>query len=213
MNTICSTAYLPNLHYLFYVINSNEITIEQFEFYEKQSFKNRTHILTANGVLSLTIPVLNNHGKSCVKDIKISYKENWQKQHWGAITSAYKNSPYFDFFEDDFKGFYSQKMETLLDFNTQQLTTILKLLQLKKEISFTSSYNYNIQDKIDTRRIIHPKLSTSVDKNVTEALAKPYYQTFGYRHGFTPNLSCLDALFNIGLTTKEYLSSNFVLET
>ena len=106
MNVLLVTSYWPNLHYFFYVLNASIIQIEQFDNYSKQSYRNRTQILSANGILNLSIPIKKNKSEKVVNAIEISYKEDWQKNHWRAITSAYKNSPYFDFFEDDLKVFY-----------------------------------------------------------------------------------------------------------
>ena len=113
MNVLLVTSYWPNLHYFFYVLNASIINIEQFDNYSKQSYRNRTQILSANGILNLSIPIKKNKSKKVVKSIEISYKEDWQKNHWRAITSAYKNSPYFDFFEEDLKVFYSNKYNLL----------------------------------------------------------------------------------------------------
>ena len=109
MNPLLSTAYWPNLHYFYYLINSDSITIESFENYHKQSYRNRTQILTANGKLNLSIPIKNLNTKELIKDIEIAYQENWQINHWRAITSAYKNSPYFEFFEDEINYFYRRR--------------------------------------------------------------------------------------------------------
>ena len=100
MKLVLGSAYWPNIHYLYYVLNADSICIDLYEHYQKQSYRNRTKILSANGELSLSIPVKKFAEHAPVKDIEISYAEDWQKQHWRSITSAYKNSPYFDFLEE-----------------------------------------------------------------------------------------------------------------
>lgn len=201
MDVLLNTAYWPNLHYFYYVFNSNTVTIEAQEHYQKQSFRNRMRILSANGPLDLVIPVKKNGDKQIVSTAEISYVEHWQTKHWRAITSAYRNSPYFEFFEDEIKAFYSLKHDLLLEYNTAQLTAILKILKLKKDISFTTKFEKEALNKIDLREKIHPKKESN---ELTAMLGKPYYQTFGDKFGFTPNLSILDLVLNEGLQTLNY---------
>ena len=207
MNVLLVTSYWPNLHYFFYVLNASIINIEQFDNYSKQSYRNRTQILSANGILNLSIPIKKNKSEKVINSIEISYKEDWQKNHWRAITSAYKNSPYFDFFEEDLKVFYSNKYNLLIDYNLDQLKFIIKVLKQKKNIQLTKQYESNPESVIDLRTIIHPKQSYLSDKLVANKLDQSYYQTFENKISFTPNLSILDLLFNKGLHTIDYLKS------
>lgn len=190
---LLSTAYLPNVHYLSQVINCDTIVIEKHENFVKQTYRNRCDIATASGKLSLSIPLIKQADKELISDKKISYAEDWQKQHWRTIVSAYKNSPYFEFFEDEFKPFYENQFEFLLDYNTQLLQTILHILRVKKQIEFTQTFELNPPQVIDLRNLSD---SEKIDVEV-----KSYYQVFADKIGFTPNVSCLDALFNIGLNT------------
>lgn len=192
---LLSTAYLPNVHYLSQVINCDTIVIEKHENFVKQTYRNRCDIVTANGKLSLSIPLIKQADKELIFDKKISYAEDWQKQHWRTIVSAYKNSPYFEFFEDEFKPFYENQFEFLLDYNTQLLQTILHILRVKKQIKFTQTFELNPSQVFDFRSL------SDIQKNDT--VIKPYYQVFADKLGFTPNVSCLDALFNVGLETKD----------
>ena len=207
MNVLLVTSYWPNLHYFFYVLNASIINIEQFDNYSKQSYRNRTQILSANGILNLSIPIKKNKSEKVINSIEISYKEDWQKNHWRAITSAYKNSPYFDFFEEDLKVFYSNKYNLLIDYNTDQIKFIIKVLKQKKNIQLTKQYESNPESVIDLRTIIHPKQSYLSDKLLANKLDQSYYQTFENKISFTPNLSILDLLFNKGLHTIDYLKS------
>jgi hypothetical protein len=170
MNPLLSTAYWPNLHYFYYVLNNNTIHIELEENFQKQSFRNRTEILTANGKLFLTIPVTKKSVKELTKYIEINYKENWQSKHWGAITSAYRNSPYFDYFEDEIKEFYTQQYPTLIEYNQAQLKFILKLLKQTRKIVFTEIYEKAPVGLTDLRESIHPKKNFITDKTVAEHL-------------------------------------------
>ncbi|MCE3259765.1 MAG: hypothetical protein K0S12_1406 [Bacteroidetes bacterium] len=204
MNALLSSAYWPNLHYFYYVLNSETVYIESCENYQKQSFRNRTQILSANGKLDLVIPVKRQKEKESIATLEISHAENWRVKHWRAITSAYKNSPYFEYFEEEIAGFYTKEYDLLLDYNTQQLKTLLRLLKIKKEIVMTADYIKTPLLQKDVREIIHPKIVFEKDENVKGPLARPYYQTFEIKFGFTPNLSVLDLLFNKGLQTLDY---------
>ncbi|MDP3557381.1 MAG: WbqC family protein [Bacteroidota bacterium] len=205
MNALLSTAYWPNLHYFYYLFNADSITIETFENYHKQSYRNRTQILTANGKLDLSIPIKKLNTKQLITEIEISYEENWQINHWRAITSAYKNSPYFEFFEEEINFLYTTPFKFLMNYNLEQLKLIFKILKFKKEISYTNQFEKDPTNCLDLRNIIHPKIEFTKDVNVTQLLIKPYYQTFENKFEFHPNLSILDLLFNKGLDTHEYL--------
>ena len=191
---LLSTAYLPNILYLSHVINSDKIVLEKHEHFIKQTYRNRCEIVTSNGKLSLSIPLIKQADKEIISDKKISYSENWQKQHWRAITSAYKNSPYFEFFEDEFKPFYENEYEFLFEYNTQLLRTILHILRLKKQIDFSKQFEFTTTNTVDFR-------SLSEINSAEIPTLKPYYQVFADKFGFLSNMSCLDALFNIGLDT------------
>src|SRR5690606_7335589 len=133
-----TTAYWPNLEYIYYILNHEFIVIEQFDNYQKQSYRNRTQILAANGPLNLFLPITKNLPKVLVKDIKISHSENWEHKHWGAIKSAYGKAPFFEFFADEIALLYDTKHDSLLQFNLAQLNCILKLLRVKKKIHLSS---------------------------------------------------------------------------
>ena len=195
MSTVLlSTAYMPTTYYLSQVINHDKVVLEKHEHFIKQSYRNRCEIATANGKLTLSIPLIKQADKELISEKKISYAEGWQKQHWRAISSAYKNSPYFEFFEDEFKLFYENQYEFLFEYNTQLLQTILNILRIKKQIEFTQNFEGHPNNATDFRY-----LSDLTNSDATPM--KPYYQVFADKSGFMPNLSCLDSLFNVGLKT------------
>lgn len=203
---VLSSAYWPNLHYMHHLLNADQVTIDLYEYFEKQSFRNRTRILTANGALSLSIPVAKWKDKTPMKDIEISYSEDWQKQHWRALVSAYKNSPYFDFLEDEIRSFYEQEFQYLHDYNAEQLKWIVKAFRIKKEIHYSTGYIEagSSSGLIDLRQNIHPKKEIS-SPEIKQLLDTPYYQTFASKFGFTANLSVLDLIFNEGIKSHHYL--------
>ena len=199
---LLSTAYLPPVSYFSALLNNETILIEKHENFIKQTYRNRCKILSANGVLTLSIPLQKNAVKELITEKKISYAENWQIKHWRAIISAYKNSAYFEYFEEEFKPFYFEKHEFLFDYNLELIKTILKLLRIKKEISFTNDYKKDFSGT--GLRSLTPKQETRNPK--PEIINKEYYQVFSDKFGFIPNLSVIDLLFNKGLKTKDYLS-------
>lgn len=191
-SVLLPTAYLPSLAYLREVLRADEVVLEGQEHFVKQSYRNRCEILTANGTLSLSIPLEKQADKEITSRKRISYAENWQQQHWRTITSAYKGSPYFEFFEDDLRPFYGQRFEFLMDYNTALLKTVLYILRVKKDIRFTEVYEPQPLGLEDLRAMPY----------TTEEPIMPHYQVFSIGSDFVPGLSCIDALFNIGLETK-----------
>lgn len=195
-SVLLPTAYLPPIHYFSLLLKSETVFIEQHEHFVKQTYRSRCDILSSNGILSLSIPLQKKGDKELISEKRISYAEEWQLKHWRAITSAYKNSAYFEYFEDDFKPFYFEKHEYLFQYNLNLTKLILQILRQKKEIHFTSEYNKTFEG-IDLRPSLNDK---------QETINQKYYQVFGDKFGFTPNLSVIDLLFNKGLESVEYLT-------
>lgn len=208
MNVLLPTAYWPNLHYFYYVLNAETPVVEQHDHYHKQSYRNRCSILSANGVLHLTVPVKHAGNHCPVQDVEISYTDNWPLKHWRAICSAYGNSPYFDFFNEEVHAVYQQQYTRLVDLNLAQAETVLRLWRIEKKIILSPFFD-KMPASHDLRDLIHPKREFSGDPLVAERLKTGYYQTFSNKFGFVPNLSILDLLFNTGLDGRTYLSRAF----
>ncbi len=195
------TAYLPPIEYFYYLINADEILIELQETYPKQTYRNRCKIFTANGLLSLSLPVSKINGNNTkTKDIQIVPTENWQKNHWRAIESAYNASPYFMYYKDDFESFYVRRFESLPEFNTQLLKQLLGFINYPKEIKFTEVYQKKVENSIDLRTFFNPK-----KENLFQC--PKYFQVFEDKHGFQSNLSILDLLFSEGPNTLNFLKN------
>ena len=190
MSHIFPTAYLPSIEYVSLFLKTEDASIELFETYQKQSCRTRTNVMTANGIQTLTIPVIKTNGNhTLTKDIEISYKESWQQVHLRCLESAYRKSAYFDYYFPYFEKIYKQKFNTLVELNDFCLNTILKIMKVKKDYSFTTDFE-RITDENDYR--------ISLSKGTNKIEMKHYYQVFADRHGFIPNLSIVDLLFNEG---------------
>jgi hypothetical protein len=180
----------------------DEVLIEQFETYPKQSYRNRCEISTANGRLDLTVPVRKPHGNHTkTKDVEVFNESRWQLNHWRAIESAYLSSPFFLYYKDAYKAFYDQRFEDLMTLNMELMTATLKILGIEKTIFTTKGYEKQPQGVIDLRTFVHPK------RPVREHLFPSYTQVFSDRHRFMPNLSIIDLLFNLGPESKDYLKT------
>lgn len=196
-----SSAYLPPIDYVRVVSQSENTFIESCENYQKQSYRNRCHIYSANGLLPLIIPVLREDNHSVkISEIKIDYSKEWQKQHWRAIVSAYKSSPFFDYYQDDIIPFYQEKENSLFDFNYKLLKTLLDLIGVDYLLDITKSFNQDYKE-CDYRELIHPKRPSIFNTNENGR----YRQVFTHKHGFIPNLSIIDLLFNEGPNAISFL--------
>jgi hypothetical protein len=196
---LLSTAYLAPIQYYCKLIGSEKVIIEQHENYSKQSYRNRCNILTANGVLSLAIPVIHNGGnKIPIRDVEIDYSTRWKAMHCGAIESAYRSSPFYIYYSDEFWAVFDKKFKYLFDFNSELQNFFFDQLKIKIEISFSSSFKCSeLQSTFeDLSNSIHPKARL----NMTDEHFKlvPYFQVFQNKYGFVPNLSIIDLLFNVG---------------
>ena len=203
METFCSlfsTAYFPPVSYVAAMVKSDSIVIEQYETFPKQTYRNRTVIAAANGLLSLTVPVVRTNGNhTYTKDMAICYNENWVLKHWRAIESAYNSSPYFLYYKDEVETILDKQYPTLIDLNISILAFIFKKLKLKKEVILSSDYVLRIgEGSIDYRNTFTPK-----NKEVLQL--SPYDQVFADRLGFQSDISILDLLFNLGPDTLAYL--------
>ena len=197
---LIDSQYFPNLQYFQCLFRSEEITIETQEFFEKQTYRNRCKILSANGVDTLIVPVQHVDKKLPIKDLRIDYTQDWVRRHWGAIYSSYGKSPYFEHYAPYFEKILLKKPDFLLDMNMEILTICLKFLKVEKKIYFTEKFEK--EQPNDYRSAIHPKKDFSEDKDF---LIKPYRQNFG--NEFEPNLSILDLLFCQGNRAGDWLVS------
>lgn len=176
--------------------------IERHDHYIKQTYRNRCTIATTQGVQALSIPIEGYEGLKCeMKDIRISDHGNWRHLHWNALLSAYGESPFFEYYEDDIRPFFERRWEFLFDFNWEITLKMCELIDIRPTLLATDSYATATDGTCDYRDVIRPKHPQPDNGFV----AKPYYQVYQGKHGFLPNLSILDLLFNEGNEAIFYL--------
>lgn len=185
------------------MLGADEVFIEQHENFMKQTYRNRCNILAANGVLALSISLVKPKAlKINIREVKIDYKTDWQKQHLKSIESAYRNSPFYEYLIDDFLPLYQKKTTFLFDFNMLLINKIFNVLELNKDIKFTDNFLKPNDDVFDFRYRLKPKKQ---EPKITALASKHYYQVFNDKYPFQPDLSIIDLLFNLGPETYGYL--------
>lgn len=205
-SVLLPATYFGPIHYFAVISQTRTVIIESEEHYIKQTWRNRCVVLTANGVFSLTIPVIRaegNHTK--IKDILISNREKWQLIHWRTIASAYRNTPYFLYYADELESILFSNEERLFDFNLRLTEPLLKMLHINAQITMTGKYEAIPDgDILDLRGYFTPKKKLLPHFPV-------YMQAFSERHGFAPGLSIIDLLFNLGPDAGDYLKRLYTL--
>ncbi|RZS93274.1 WbqC family protein [Aquimarina brevivitae] len=186
--------------------NADALVFEHEDNYQKQTYRNRMYIYGTNGKLSLSIPIKHTGDKSGhqrYKDIKIENDFPWQSQHWKSLETAYRTSPFFEFYEDDFYPLFSKTKNYLLDFNYECMQVVMDCLPLDISSTKTESYHKTPQNSTDYRFLVEAKKEKSYS-------LEPYHQVFADKHGFLANLSILDLLFNEGTNALPYLENQSI---
>ena len=201
MKIVIHPTYFPNLAHFLAIVNAYEVVLEMDDNFLKQTYRNRSYIYGANGKLGLNIPVIHSQkNRHKYRDVKIYNQDNWQSLHWKSLLSAYRTSPFFEFYEDELHPLFTEKTEFLLDFNLKSFEVICVCLQLELNTSKTKTYQKFIEDKTDFRHLVNAKKEAPYT-------FETYTQVFNNKHGFIPNLSILDLLFNEGPNALNYLES------
>lgn len=197
-SVLLSSAYLAPVEYYTKLLAYDRVFVEQQDHYIKQTYRNRCTIAAPDGELALSIPTVKPDTLKCpLRDIRISDHGNWRHLHWNAIESAYNHTPYFEYYKDDFRPFYEKKYEFLADFNEELCRLVCSLIDMQPTVERTTEYRpLPSQDEDDFRERIHPKKDFRLEDPAF--FPQPYYQVFQERHGFLPNLSIIDLLFNMG---------------
>jgi hypothetical protein len=204
---LLSTAFFAPIPY-YSILKHYELNfIEANDYYIKQTWRNRFVIGTANGSLSLSIPIEGTQkAKTPIRDVRVSEHGNWRRSHWNSIESAYQSSPFFEYYQDDLRPFFEKKIPYLFDLNEAILEKMCELMAFEPTINKTAYYLKPEQlnkDTTDFRKEL--PIATSPTSSNTPYLPKPYYQVFERKYGFLPNLSIMDILFNMGPECILYL--------
>ena len=191
------SSYIPNVATLAVLAQQECVNIQTQAFYQKQTYRNRTQIAGANGVLNLSIPIEKGiKGTRLVdQDVMISYDEMWQNNHWKSFVSAYQSSPFFEFYQDEFEAVFFKKQKKLLDFNMDMLQLIMDWLELDAQI------------KISTEQPLYNPTGEALisAKNTTAIHFPKYIQVFESKLGFISNLNALDLICCLGPESPSYL--------
>ena len=199
MEALLSTTYFGPIQWYQKLYRAEHVQIEQWDSFQKQTYRNRCLIATTNGIQALTFPI--ERGTSpLIKDIRISDHGNWRHLHWNALQSAYGESPFFPYYQDDIRPFFEKRWDYLLEFNEAIREKMCELIDIQPKVSYTEGYVSSPIIK-DFRSAINPK-HPEPDADFTP---KPYYQVYQQKQGFLPNLSILDLLFNMGPESIFYL--------
>ncbi len=200
-NLLLHPCYFGPISQFVALAKSSEVIFENEDNYQKQTYRNRMYVYGANGKLLLNIPIKHTGDKSQhqkYKDVKIENDFHWQKQHWKSLQSAYRTSPFFEFYEDDFEPLYTKKYDFLIDFNYDCLAVALESLQMDLKIQKTKEYIENSTSVTDGRFLVNAK-------SRTQPRFDPYTQVFEAKTGYINNLSIIDLIFNEGPNTLIYL--------
>ncbi|RTY69009.1 WbqC family protein [Flavobacterium sp. LB2P53] len=200
MNILIHPTYFPSISNFAAMVQSESITFEVADNFQKQTNRNRAYIYSPNGIQLLNIPV--KHSKEShqkTKDIKIETDFDWQKQHFKSLEAAYRSSPFFEYFEDDIRPIFEKKQLFLLDLNFEIVALLSKCFRIKLDYTTTTEYFHEVDTETitDLRALVNGKKDVSIFEN--------YTQVFDDKHGFINNLSVLDLLFNEGKYAMDYL--------
>ncbi|MEN2414958.1 WbqC family protein [Flavobacterium mesophilum] len=204
MNSLLLPTYFPSISHFAVIAQSETVTFEMEDNFQKQTNRNRTYIYSPNGIQLLNIPV--KHSKAThqkTKDILIENEFDWQKQHFKSLEAAYRSSPFFEYFEDDIAPIFEKKHTYLMDLNFEVFDIVTKCLRMKLEFGKTVEYFHETPEFVDFRYLANGKK----DQNSFEK----YTQVFDDKHGFINNLSVLDLLFNEGKFAMDYLKTQTIL--
>lgn len=213
---LLSSAYFGPIQWYQKLYRYDRVRVEAYDNFIKQTYRNRCVIATTGGVQALTVPVERTGaalaadgkataGKYLMRDIRISEHGNWRHLHWNALASAYGESPFFEYYVDDLRPFFERKWTFLYDFNMEICAKMCELIGIEPCIEPTTEYvaadDSALAGTADYRDVIRPKHPLDDPQFV----ARRYYQVYERKHGFIPNLSILDLLFNMGNESVLYL--------
>lgn len=195
MKSIFCTSFAAPIGYYKAFLQSDINILEMHEHYIKQSIRNRCEIATSNGILILTVPLSERRNNMPVSEVRICYKSDWQRQHLKTLATAYKSSPFFEFYIDELEALYKLQPESLLEWNQIIHQQLLKWLRINKPFDRTLAYQKVYENIQDYRNTAWKNLPTTTT----------YHQVFENKLGFVGNLSIFDLLFNCGNESQSIL--------
>ena len=201
--TLLSTTYFGPIQWYQKLYRSEAVEIEQWENFQKQTYRNRCLIATTQGIQTLTVPVERN--SHSIKDIRISDHGNWRHLHWNALLSAYGESPFFEYYQDDIYPFFEKRWDFLLDFNEAIREKICELIDIQPKVRYSLEYRAEGAVETPTLKDYRGAINPKYPQPDPDFIPKPYYQVWQSKYGFLPNLSILDLLFNMGPESIFYL--------
>ncbi len=203
---VIETQYLPTIAFYSFMINSDYFLIEAHENYQKGSFRNKAQILSSQGPLTLSVPLMKGKNNQLnIKKVKIDNQTHWQLNHLRALKSCYGKSAFFEFYFDDIEAIYKQSFDFLFEVNTAFIITINKLLSIPPP-NFTDQYQKEYRPECDKRGFVSPKAKHQ-QRLHGQFTFSIYDQVFCEQQAFVSNLSILDLLFCMGPESVIYLKS------
>lgn len=198
MNILIHPTYFPSISHYVAMLQADSVTFEMEDNFQKQTNRNRMYIYSPNGIQMLNIPIKHSKEKhQKYKDVRIENDFGWQKNHFKSLEAAYRTSPFFEYFEDDFRPLFEKKHEFIMDLNLEIFELVNNALGIKIIPEKTTEFFHDVPDFIDLRHLANGK------KDTTQL--ETYTQVFNDKHGFINNLSILDLLFNEGRYAVDYL--------
>jgi len=187
-------SYFPSIEQMAAVAQAEKVVFEVEDNYQKQTYRNRTFIAHSNGKLLLNIPIKHNktNNRRKTKEVNVENDFPWQEQHWKSLQSAYRTSPFFEYYEDDLEPFFTETVGNLMKHNLKIFDLLCELIGIEVEIAKTDSFERN-PEITDLRNLVNSKI-------ISDFKGEEYIQVHGTNHPFLPNLSVLDLLFNDGPT-------------
>lgn len=205
MNLIIENQSFPLINWFKYSFQYSYINLYSCDGYKKMSFRNRYVVAGSNGIISLSVPVEKGRNqRTAFKEVKISYRENWQQNHWRTITSCYNRSPYFEYYQFQLEPFFNNRYEYLFEFNLAVLSWLKGILKMESQIRVINNGDENEIEAVNFTDRWLPKNFQDDESPIT------YPQVFIDKIGFKPNLSILDMIFNLGPSSATYLQQSTI---
>ncbi|HOY37726.1 MAG TPA: WbqC family protein [Bacteroidales bacterium] len=207
-SVLLTTSYFPSVQYCSKLVHFTDIYLEYYDNYDRQTYRNRCNILSANGAICLSIPVIKPAvDRQKTGEVLIDYSYNWQRNHFQAIKSAYRKSAYYDYYIDELESFFKIQEKSLFMQNYKILLKLLEIIGIDRNIRITKEYAESNPSFIDLRYTMQPKIQKNSED--PHFFPQPYHQVYPEKFRFMPNLSVLDLIFNEGPLCLQFLEESY----